>query len=302
MDANITPTLNEHTGLVTLGIIVLLLIIGIIYNLYNDSEYDENGSKLSVADTFKNMCGLLPIVTSIKNVVSATTTDISNAAQNLRKKIIRQKEVFNIDNNVFTYAQANKVCKAYGAQLATYNQLKKAHKSGANWCNYGWSANKMALYPIQKDFHKQIEASPHTKGTCGTVGVNGGVFDKLDLKFGANCYGYRPYSDSGKIVYEKDPKYKAASTANSISNDNINTYRKLIKRKTIEVRPFNDSKWSKYSFKKSRYMLSPKNPLNIIIENELSDKEKDPRIIHASLKKRNPKVKTCSANLSADVL
>ena len=49
-------------------------------------------------------------------------------------------------------------------------------------------------------------------------------------------------------------------------------------------------------------MLSPKNPLNIIIENELSDKEKDPRIIHESLKKPNPKVKTCSANLSADVL
>ena len=35
MDANITPKSNEHTGLVTLGIIVLLLIIGIIYNLYN---------------------------------------------------------------------------------------------------------------------------------------------------------------------------------------------------------------------------------------------------------------------------
>jgi len=202
MDANITPTLNEHTGLVTLGIIVLLLIIGIVYNLYNESEYDENGSKLSVADTFKNMCGLLPIATSIKQAVTTTTGDISAAARNLRKRIIRQKEVFNIDNNVFTYAQANKVCKAYDSELATYNQLKKAHKSGANWCNYGWSANKMALYPIQKDFHGQIEASPDTKGTCGKVGVNGGVFDNLDLKFGVNCYGYRPRSDSSKIVYE----------------------------------------------------------------------------------------------------
>ena len=31
------------------------------------------------------------------------------------------------------------------------------HKKGANWCNYGWSANSMALYPTQKDYYNKLQ-------------------------------------------------------------------------------------------------------------------------------------------------
>jgi len=303
MDSNITSALTNHisqTRLVTIGILIVILITAIVYNLYTRSEYDSNGNKLSVGDTFRNMCGLLPSIASIKQTLVKTGSDISSTAKKISKKLKRHKEVFNIDNNVFTYDQAKKVCKAYDSKLATYDQLKKAHKAGANWCNYGWSADKMALYPIQKEFHEKIESSPTTKGTCGKVGVNGGVFNKTDLKFGVNCYGYKPYSDPNKIVYENDPKYKSAPINKSKDKDDIDIYKKLIKQKTIEVRPFNNSKWSNYSFKKSRYMLTPKNSLNVIIEEELTDNSKDPRNVHSSLQK--PVKKKHTVDLSANVV
>ena len=61
-----------------------------------------------------------------------------------------RKQVFNVSENDYTYEEARAVCKAYGGDLATLEQMIEAHKKGANWCNYGWSDGQMALYPTQK--------------------------------------------------------------------------------------------------------------------------------------------------------
>jgi len=47
-------------------------------------------------------------------------------------------EVFNVSRNIYTYEDALPVCKALGAELATFEQVQEAHKQGADWCNYGW--------------------------------------------------------------------------------------------------------------------------------------------------------------------
>ena len=52
--------------------------------------------------------------------------------------------------NDYSFEDAKSLCKAYGAELATYSQIEDAYKNGAEWCNYGWSANQMAFYPTQK--------------------------------------------------------------------------------------------------------------------------------------------------------
>ena len=197
---------NTVFGLVIIGLILLLILFLLAFNLYVDNNV-VNGVTLSFEDTIRNIFRLKREI-SIKAKISAGDIKIKSQTNiklkpkckpkrkekkcnrppkpssipNLDNDVGVDKEVFNIDVNDFTYDQAHLMCKALDSNLATYKQLLNAHKKGANWCNYGWSANKMALYPIQKDFHKQIEESPHTKGTCGTVGVNGGVFDKLDLK------------------------------------------------------------------------------------------------------------------------
>ena len=275
--------LSNDTGLVTIGIIIMIIITLFFYNLYEDSKFDSAGKRLSVKNTIKNMCGLYPL---IRHTVRRSLRIVDDTATKAIKKIKRRKEVFNIDNNSFTYGQAEKVCKAFGAKLATYNQVVTAHRNGANWCNYGWSANQMALYPIQEKFHEEVEKNPKTKGNCGKPGINGGRFENCNLKFGVNCYGYRPKGDPGKLIYDTDPIYK--KIVKSENKDNMDKYKKLVNDKMIEIRPYNNEKWSRYSFKNSRYILSPKDPLNLVIEETLKDDDKDPRkFCRGTAKKEN---------------
>lgn len=284
-----TDFIPTDTNLVLIGIAIMIILSFVFYKLYDESRYDSQGKRLSVKNTMKNMCGLYPL---LRNTISSSTTVIQGKSKQLsdavahksdeiiKKLTLRRKEVFNIDNNAFTYNQAKKVCKAYGAKLATYGQVAVAQKNGANWCNYGWSANKMALYPIQKKYHEKIESNPKTKGNCGKPGVNGGRFKKLNYKFGVNCYGYRPEGIDGQLVYTSDPIYKKLAKEQKKKKTDIHKYRKFIRENIVEVRPFNDQKWSRYSYKNSRYILSPKDPLNLIIEENLNDEAKDPRNVN----------------------
>merc|ERR1711991_738171 len=83
-------------------------------------------------------------------------------------------EVFNVSKNNYTYDEAKAICKAYGAKLATYNQIEDAYKSGAEWCNYGWSADQMAFYPTQKSTWKKLQKIKGHEHDCGRPGINGG--------------------------------------------------------------------------------------------------------------------------------
>ena len=103
-----------------------------------------------------------------------------------------RKQVFNVSENDYTYEEARAVCKAYGGDLATLEQMIEAHKRGANWCNYGWSDKQMALYPTQTKEFNELEKNPKLAGQCGKPGVNGGYFENPNLKFGANCHAIKP--------------------------------------------------------------------------------------------------------------
>ena len=299
--SNTKKFIPTDTNLVLIGIAIMIILSFVFYNLYEESRYDSKGKKLSVKNTLKNMCGLYPLLSStikkstdtIQGKTKQLTDAISDKSDKIMNQIsLRRKEVFNIDNNAFNYSQAKKVCKAYGAKLATYGQVAAAQKNGANWCNYGWSANKMALYPIQEEYHKTIESNPKTKGNCGKPGVNGGRFKNLNFKLGVNCYGYRPEGIEGQLVYETDPIYKKIVKEQKKKKSDIHKYKKLIGQNVVEVRPFNDNKWSRYSFKNSRYILSPKDPLNIVIEETLGDDDKDPRNVNLGEIKKEEKKET----------
>jgi hypothetical protein len=104
-----------------------------------------------------------------------------------------QSEVFHVFDNNFTYDDAPVVCAAYGAKLATLEQIIDAYNKGAEWCGYGWSAGGMALYPTQKSTWDELqrEIDPAKRTRCGRPGVNGGYFDPMN-RFGVNCYGFKP--------------------------------------------------------------------------------------------------------------
>lgn len=114
--------------------------------------------------------------------------------ENIVEKVLPgKKQVFNVADNRYTYKDAAPLCKALGAELATYEQVQEAWKHGADWCNYGWVKGQAAIYPTQKETWEKLQDGPDDQRlACGQIGVNGGYFDNPELRFGVNCYGDKP--------------------------------------------------------------------------------------------------------------
>jgi len=142
-----------------------------------------------------------------------TKNPISNAEEkddgNKNDTSAQGDEVFNISNNVFTYDDAQIVCSALDAQLATYDQIESAYNNGAEWCNYGWSADQMAYFPTQKDTWEKLQNNSKHKNDCGRPGINGGYIANPYVTFGVNCYGKKPKPTDAELAAMK------ANTANN---------------------------------------------------------------------------------------
>jgi hypothetical protein len=158
------------------------------------------------------------------------------------KKMI-PSEVFNVSKNEYSYYDAEALCSALGAELATIDQVKEAYEKGADWCNYGWVRGQGAVYPTQKATWDLLQLGPEEeRSACGTPGVNGGHFDNPEMKFGVNCYGPKP-SQSG---HDESELMKNGSIPKTVAG--LQVYEKIneFKKKTneMEILPFNEGKWS----------------------------------------------------------
>jgi len=153
-----------------------------------------------------------------------------------------KKQVFNIPGNYYNYENAKAICQAYGSELATYDQIEKAYNKGAEWCNYGWSANQLALFPTQKQTYNTLQTIPGHENDCGRPGINGGYIANPKVKFGVNCYGNKP-----KITEEEQELMQTSTpypeTAEDIAFQKRVDYWKN-KVDEILVSPFNNNIWS----------------------------------------------------------
>jgi hypothetical protein len=147
-------------------------------------------------------------------------------------------EVFHVSDALFTYDQAEAVCAAYDAQLATLAQVVDAYNHGAEWCSYGWSAGGMALYPTQKATWDALQGEVDTgrRTRCGRPGVNGGYFDP-STKFGVNCFGFKPTGEFKPVapVPGKDPQ---------AFRDMVTKVKDMIK--SLNLSPYSRKEWSGY--------------------------------------------------------
>ena len=161
---------------------------------------------------------------------------------NFREGRLGGGEVFNVSRNNYTYDEAKALCKAYGAKLATYNQIEDAYKSGAEWCNYGWSADQMAFYPTQKDTWKKLQKIKGHEHDCGRPGINGGYIDNPNVRFGVNCFGNKPAISAE----EQDIMNNATIYPKSEEDRKIDRLAKKYKKNldSILINPFNQSSWS----------------------------------------------------------
>jgi len=153
-----------------------------------------------------------------------------------------QKQVFHVPDNQYTYDEARAMCEAYGARLATYDEVEDAYNKGAEWCGYGWSENQQALFPTQRETWKKLQTIKGHEHNCGRTGVNGGFIGNPNVKFGANCYGYKPFMtpEEERIMAETRPY---PITKKDIKREQqVNKYKKELDK--IHVSPFNRTTWS----------------------------------------------------------
>ena len=161
----------------------------------------------------------------------------------VEKMLPPAKEVFTVSKNDYTFYDAAPLCKALGAELATYEQVKHAWQQGADWCNYGWVKGQMAVYPTQNSTYEELQQGPEEqKGACGKPGLNGGYFDNPELKFGVTCVGKRPPQS------QHDANAIAAGSTRPLTSSGLEFEKKVERFKeetgTLGILPFNKEKWS----------------------------------------------------------
>lgn len=161
------------------------------------------------------------------------------APKEVMRAPLETSEVFYVSGNDYSYDEAAAVCAAYGADLATYDEVSEAHGKGAEWCGYGWTQGGMALFPTQQAtweaLQQEVDAGKRT--ACGRPGVNGGYFDPT-TKFGVNCYGKKPHGDIKLPL-------PVPGTEPADFQKMVDKFKAMLKRMTVS--PFNRAEWSEWS-------------------------------------------------------
>ena len=252
---NATPKpINEWAWPIVLFLIVTGLTIVILVKFKTQISAGINNIGQKIRDMF-NKPSSPPVNGSVTPVSNVTDVPVSPQQTALTQQTVKKTsdiidkiiplgnpEVYNVSKNDFTYYDAEPLCRALGAELATYDQVKDAFSKGADWCNYGWVKGQAAVYPTQEDTYNKVQAGPEDdRNSCGTVGLNGGYFDNPELKFGVNCYGVKP----AQSEHDEEVLMKQGSIPKSVPSLAVDKKVQEFKKEAgnLGVLPFNGDKW-----------------------------------------------------------
>ena len=241
-------------------ILILLIYFALFSSLGNSEDDGTNKTKNIIITVIVVILGGLIFINLIQYLLGINITAYFKNFFNPKEKhkeidivinknqnkpsvpeISFKKQVFNIPGNYYDYDNAKAVCQAYGAELATYKQVEDSYESGGEWCNYGWSADQMALFPTQESTFNTLQTIEGHEHDCGRPGVNGGYIANPNVRFGVNCYGNKPKitSEEEDLMKTSTPYPQSAEDATfqkrvDFWKDNINN---------ILISPFNYNTW-----------------------------------------------------------
>jgi hypothetical protein len=152
------------------------------------------------------------------------------------------EEVFHVGTNKYTYKDSKEICKAYDSRLATYKEIEDAYNKGANWCAYGWSEGQEAYFPTQSDIFDKLQKIKGHEHDCGRPGVNGGFIANPNIKFGVNCFGYKPEMTKTDYDDMTNATLFPKTQDEADFDKNVNEWKKKLSE--LLVAPFNNNKWS----------------------------------------------------------
>lgn len=158
------------------------------------------------------------------------------------EEIVKEPEVFLIQDNIYAYDDAEPLCRAYGSRLANMSDMYDAWRKGADWCSYGWVQGQKIVFPTQKSSWLKLQNSQDhsTRKKCGLPGLNGGLMRDSSARYGVHCFGVKP------------PTWRNYK-ANKIAKDNLTTREQEINSRShyfkerlneYTIMPFEKSKWS----------------------------------------------------------
>ena len=245
----------EINTLVYVGIALILVSIGLFaMNHFNDvtarlvawrdrlafnanvkKDLKEVDAKINEAMVKKEAPEVKkPMDVTPKEVKKAVVEEVKKAVvEEVKKPSQKNKEVYLVANHIFQREDSQKVCKAFfNADVATMKQLEEGYNNGANWCNYGWTAEGKALYPLQK--------SENNPRCFGERGMNGGTMENTsNIMLGVMCYGEKP--DENHMTVDK------LFTDSSMAQNDLqilDAYRKRLNLEGVKIAPFNSEKWN----------------------------------------------------------
>lgn len=260
MDLIANKLQNKYIGTEPMLLIAVIAVIIIYYYIFSALGNNEDGTASTFKVFFETLLWLLfifllllngisyifgiDLIRSIKALfgydVHIDKDDGDNPVVN--KKAILIDQVFHLPENKYTFEDSKAVCKAYGARLATFDEMTDAYRKGADWCTYGWSDAQMALYPTQKEKWALLQKKKGHEQDCGRPGVNGGYMIDETGKYGVNCYGSKPSitPDEAQLmrqkpIYTKNKKELAFDEKVKFWRNNLSS---------IELAPFNHNNWS----------------------------------------------------------
>lgn len=220
---------NGEKGQQILGFIVVFILVILI--IINALQYFFS---IDITAYVNNMFTSNPQVDIVVNQDTYQSTSVPEI------KILKQ--VFNIPGNNYTYTDASAVCNAYGSELATYQQIESAYNNGAEWCNYGWSAEQLALFPTQQQTYDNLQNIKGHENDCGRPGINGGYISNPNVRFGVNCYGYKPEINSEEEELMKNTTPYPETKEEIYMQKRVDYWKNKVD--DILVSPFNYNTWS----------------------------------------------------------
>lgn len=235
---NVGKSMFDFETIFTIFLLIGLLALVVVYGF----QYFYN---IDLIAKIKNIFSNHPEVEIKveKRDESEPDPEKKDAIDNDVGQILRRPQVFNIPENNYIYDDAKAICKAYGARLATYEELEEAYNKGAEWCNYGWSEGQMALFPTQQKTWDKLQTIEGHEQDCGRPGINGGYMANKALRYGVNCYGYKPrITKTEKEMMDENEIYPKTKEDEAIEKRTEYWKNKLSE---ILVSPFNHDKWSK---------------------------------------------------------
>jgi hypothetical protein len=222
----VSDSISASAGMNVMGIIIAVILVALI--AVNALQYFFS---ISVTALIRDFFTPNPVIDIVVDQTNAPVPEI-----------LYKKQVFNVPENKYNYENAKALCTAYGSRLATYKEVEDSYNNGGEWCNYGWSEGQMALFPTQQTTFDNLQNIKGHEHDCGRPGVNGGYMANPRMKFGVNCYGYKPKMNSTEEEMMQNVSPYPQSMEDIVFQKRVDYWKNQIEQ--ILVSPFNYKNWS----------------------------------------------------------